>query len=271
VSIRGIRAVPQKRPAGNEATPGDEAVALARLQERLEEAADLANWLGHDFANILTGISGFAELTLSHVLPDSEAHEFVLEIQGAAERGNELVRRLLLFGRRARSQGGTSRLAVVLVQDAERWQALLGSDHTLGLDIPADAPPVGMAPEAIRTLLEPLLQNAKQAMNGPGMITVTARSVELSAADCATLLGRAKPGPFVELSVADTGSGFSPEARQGLLTKPFFSSRPRHHGLGLPIVYGICCTHGGGFRIDDNGPSGTCVRVFLPACRPVGV
>lgn len=260
----------QSEPVVNDASIPVDASLLARLQQRLEDAAEVANWVGHDFANVLTGVLGFAELALSQLPPKSEVHEFIREIQQAAERGNRLISKLLLFARRQRMHGGTTALPDFVAENESRWQGLIGAEHTLSFDMPADLPAVSMAPELLRHLVEPLLINARQALDQPGKITVAARRRELSAAECGQLLGRATPGAFVELAVADTGPGFSPQARQQWLTRPFFSTRPRHHGLGLPMVYGICYTHGGGFRIEGSESHGTWVRIFLPTCRLAG-
>jgi len=263
--------VPYKQPVGKECAPDrlpeEDGAALAGLGHKLEEAAAVVNWLGHDFGNVLTGVLGFAELTLEQVPPGSDAHTFTQEIARAAESGAEFVRKLLRFSRRTRTQSGATVLSTLLAQEAAHWQQLLGAEHALRLEVPADTPPVDLDVETLRSLLEPLLVNARQALAGPGNVTVTVRSATLQAEECSLLLGRASPGTFVEVDVADTGSGFQREARQRWLAEPFFSTRPRHHGLGLPIVYGILRTYGGGFCIQDVLPTGTRVRVFLPVAH----
>src|SRR5262249_21668086 len=83
---------------------------------------------------------------------------------------------------------------------------------------------------------------------GPGVVTLSARLVELGEADCQELLGGAGPGPHLEVTVADTGGGLSPEARRRLFHEVFFSTKPRHRGLGLAQVYGLLQGCRGGLR-----------------------
>jgi CheY-like chemotaxis protein len=89
----------------------------------------------------------------------------------------------------------------------------------------------------------------------------------LTANDCADLLGSAAPGLHIELTVADTGTGFTPDARKRIL-EPFFSSKPRHRGLGLPAVYSILASYHGGLRFEHGQQGGTAVQVYLPALAP---
>jgi signal transduction histidine kinase len=236
-----------------------------RLQQRLEEAATVAGWLAHDFGNVLTGVLGFAELALDQAPPGSELHDFLREIRQTADRGAEFIRKLLCFSRRQRSRAEVARLADVADQVAGRVRVDWGDAITLRVAVPADLPSVVLAADALGEVLHQLLDNARRALPVAGEVRVSARRVELDDAACAELLGHAQPGSFVEVEVADTGHGLSQEMRQRLLSEPFFSTRPRHRGLGLPVVYGILHSHGGGFRLETPGTGGTTARVFLPA------
>ena len=96
-----------------------------------------------------------------------------------------------------------------------------------------------------------------------------ARQVELTRGDCLELFGKPAPGICLELSVVDTGSGFSAEAKQRVFAEPFFSSKPRHRGLGLAWVYGIVTNHGGSVTVSSELGKGTSFRVYLPAQKKV--
>jgi C4-dicarboxylate-specific signal transduction histidine kinase len=95
---------------------------------------------------------------------------------------------------------------------------------------------------------------------------VTARSVELSPTESREYLGNVKAGPHVELTVQDMGAGIKPEVRARLFVEPFYTTKVRHRGLGLAIVYRVLYAHGGGIRIDAPvaPETGTVVRVVFP-------
>jgi signal transduction histidine kinase len=120
----------------------------------------------------------------------------------------------------------------------------------------------------LRQVLGQVLDNAGEAVRGPGTVTVAARTTVLTAADCLDLFGNARPGPHVEVTVTDTGVGLSPEARRRLLRDVFFSTKPQQRGLGLAIVYGLLHTLQGGFRLDGTPAGGTAVRLLLPVSPP---
>jgi CheY-like chemotaxis protein len=110
-----------------------------------------------------------------------------------------------------------------------------------------------------------LLDNAREAISGPGVVALSARATELSAEDCLDLIGRPSPGHFVEISVTDTGRGLSADVRQRLFRDVFFSTKPCHRGLGLAVVYGLLQTFGGGLRFGPDPAQGTAVHLFVPA------
>src|SRR5205823_12243798 len=84
---------------------------------------------------------------------------------------------------------------------------------------------------------------------------------------CLEIFGNPSPGIYIALSVADTGAGFSAEAKQRIFAEPLFSTKPRRRGLGLAAVYGTLHAHGGGIRLEHGEPSGTLVHVYLPVVR----
>jgi CheY-like chemotaxis protein/anti-sigma regulatory factor (Ser/Thr protein kinase) len=113
----------------------------------------------------------------------------------------------------------------------------------------ADAPPVMGDVVALREVTTNLLLNAVDAMPSGGAIAVTTRLA----------------GPWVEMSVRDTGVGMSPETRQRAM-EPFFTTKDvRRTGLGLSVAYGIVTSHRGVISIDSQEGKGTTVTVQLPA------
>jgi signal transduction histidine kinase/ActR/RegA family two-component response regulator len=242
------------------------ALEKARLQEHIERAARLTGKLAHDFGNVLTGILGFAELSLSQLPPETLPHRYVKEAWQSAQQGALWVQKLQTFSRRRASAPAVpTRLVPVIGPEEARLRAAWGPDVALHVALPEGLPPVAVEAEALRQALTQLLDNAREAITGQGVVTVSARLTELSAADCRELLGAAVPGPHVEITVTDTGAGLSAETRQRLFHELFFSTKVRRRGLGLALVYGILQTHRGAISFGPGPAQGTAVRLFLPA------
>ena len=113
-------------------------------------------------------------------------------------------------------------------------------------------------------ILGHLLDNAVEASPKDGVVRVTARLVELAPADLPGFLGRPSAGPHVEVRVADQGPGLTDEARRKMFVEPFFTTKFRHRGLSLAVVYRMLYAHRGGVQADARSGQGTTVRVVFP-------
>jgi len=236
----------------------------AALQRRMEHLALVTGRLAHDFGNLLTGILGFAELSLSQMPADSPSRRYMSEVLQVAQHGADWVRKLQTFSRRRRAKGTASLLNKIVAEEAERCREAWGSAITF-LVAPADAvPSVAVDDDALREMLRQLLDNAREAIEDRGVVAVSARTVDLGESDCVELVGNANPGRHVEVTITDTGSGLSPETRRRLFADVFFSTKNRQRGLGLAVVYAYLSSHHGGLRFGPHPEEGTAVRVYLP-------
>jgi signal transduction histidine kinase/ActR/RegA family two-component response regulator len=244
----------------------------AMLQRRLEEDAVLTRRLAHDYGNVLTSILGFAELSLSQLPGESSLKRYLSEIHRGAQQGALLTSRLRLFARRPSASAQSTPLAPVVAGQRSRLAAR-GPEVALHFDVPGDLPPVALTLDALQDVLAPLLDNAWEAteqspQKHPRRVTLTARTVSLSAEDCLDLWGGVSPGSHVQVDITDTGSGLTAEAEARLFREPFFTNKVRHRGLGLSIVYGVLRSHRGGLRLTRGPTDGVTACVFLPT--PVG-
>ncbi len=258
-------AAPALARRADEETAGGLRRYRAARQRRLEDAALVARRLAHDFGNVLTGVMGFSELTLAQLPANSPLHGYVTEAYRGAQQGARLTQRLRLFSRRSPTHPVPTALPLVVPAEEARLRPELGPDVLLRFDVPDDLPPVAIDAELLRQVLAELLDNAREAVGARGRIELTARAAELSEADCFDLFGAPAPGPHVEVRVADDAAGLSDDARRRLFAEPFYSTKPRHRGLGLAVVYGIVHAHRGGVRVSAASPQGTVAQVFLPA------
>jgi signal transduction histidine kinase/CheY-like chemotaxis protein len=236
----------------------------AALQGRMENVAQVTGRLAHDFGNILTGILGFAELSLSQAPLDSPQRRYLSEVVQSAQHGAAWVRKLQTFSRRSRAKGPPSQLGATLAEETDRCRQAWGSTIAL-LVAPADTlPPVAVDAEAVREMLRQLLENAREAITDRGVVTLSARAANLTEHDALELIGNARPGRHVEITITDTGSGLSSETRRRLFGDVFFSTKNRQRGLGLAMVYTYLAANQGGLRFGPDPEQGTAVRVYLP-------
>ena len=241
----------------------DEALHEAR---RMESLGLLAGGVAHDFNNLLTVILGNAAL-----LEDSPAllrtpDGPLDEIRKAAERASTLVSQLLASSRR---QARTPRVLDLnaVVSDAERLLERLIGEHIAVVVSLAPSPLAVFADAAqLEQVIVNLATNARDAMSaaGGGTLTITTRAEEVPAGGAPPAPGLA-PGPWVVLSVRDTGVGMDAETRR-LAFHPFFTTKEVGHGtgLGLATVSGIVEQSGGHVLVESEPGKGSCFWIFLP-------
>ncbi|MGH2857654.1 MAG: PAS domain S-box protein [Solirubrobacteraceae bacterium] len=230
--------------------------------QKMEAVGQLAGGIAHDFNNLLTIVSGYARRLVSRPDLDS-AHEDLEQILIAADRAAQLTRQLLAFARRG--SGGAMALDVSgLVHELEPMlRRLLAADIVFDFRLGEGLPPVMMDRTGLEQILMNLMLNASDAMPSGGTLRVRSDSRAVSASD-ASARGVAA-GPFVELTVADTGIGMSPEVA-GRVFEPFFSTKgERGTGMGLAAVYGTVNQAGGWIEVESRLGAGTTFSVLLPA------
>jgi signal transduction histidine kinase len=260
-----------------EESPAPWVVQLERgsRRQRMEAAAHIVRRLAHDFGNFLTGILGFSQLSLAHQAASSAPlRDYLTEIHRSAQTGAHYIDQLRLFARRqARrshaEQGNEERgnLAHVLAEVRSEWR----DDVQLTLHLPVDLPAVAVDSEALRQVLAVILDNAREAIAGAGVIDISARMVQVNAWQACKLFGYVRPGPHLEIRIADNGSGLTPEAQRQLFAEPFFSTKPRKRGFGLAMAYGILSAYRGGLELLSRPEGGTIARLIVPVAPRANV
>jgi signal transduction histidine kinase/CheY-like chemotaxis protein len=245
---------------------------LADRQQRLETTASVTRRLAHDFGNVLTGILGFTELAMGQQVPaNTQLHSHLNEVYRAAQNGAHFTQQLRLFSRRQSASSRPSQLAPLLADQEARLFAAQPTGLNFRMTVPADLPLVGLDTEHLHQILTALLDNAREALMGPGSISISARQVEVEDVECLDLFGAVRPGPHIEIIIADTGIGLSPDVQHRLFADPFFTSKPRRRGFGLAVAYGILHAHKGGIRLYPGEERGVVVRVLLPVAPTIAV
>lgn len=235
----------------------------ARIAQRLEDAAKVAGRVAHDLDNVFQGVTGFLALAADELVPGSPAHDNVREADTAARAGMRFCGQLHQL-----SRGGQARPLPTLVPAAiAREVARLAKDHAgvkVEVDAPPDLPTVAVEATGLQMILGHLLDNAAEASPKDGKVTVVARLVELAPAELPGFLGRPAAGPHVEVRIGDQGPGPTDEARRRMFVEPFFTTKFRHRGLSLAVVYRMLFAHRGGVQADARPGQGTILRVVFP-------
>ncbi|MBI5545622.1 MAG: PocR ligand-binding domain-containing protein [Deltaproteobacteria bacterium] len=239
---------------------------LAQLlqSQKMEAIGRLAGGVAHDFNNILTGMSGYTDLALIAALPGDPVREELQEIRHGIDRAAELTRQLLAFSRRQTAQPAVLSLNDVVTRSHKLLARIIGEDVELRCVTSADLWPARVDPGQVEQVLINLAVNARDAMQGGGLLDISTRNVEI---DDATALRRAeaRPGKFVELAVSDTGHGMDEQTLSHLF-EPFFTTKPvgQGTGLGLATAYGIAQQNGGFITVESVLGRGSTFRFHLP-------
>ncbi|HEY5226986.1 MAG TPA: ATP-binding protein, partial [Opitutaceae bacterium] len=232
--------------------------------QRLEAIGSLASGIAHDMNNILAPILMSAPL-LRLGLSSEETEQTLDTIETSAQRGSDLVKQLLTFGRGVE---GARRVvkAELLVRELTSiaQQTFPKSIEVRGESQKGLWPVIGDATQLHQVILN-LSVNARDAMPLGGILTITAENIEVDEAAAAAAVG-AKAGPHLLLRVSDTGTGI----RAGIVDKifdPFFTTKEtgKGTGLGLSMVIGIVKSHGGFITLRSEEGKGTTFDVFIPA------
>jgi PAS domain S-box-containing protein len=232
--------------------------------QRLENIGMLASGIAHDLNNVLAPIMMGVPM-LRESLADDASLNILETLERSAKRGADLVSQILSFARGA--EGETRQIQLKhLIVDIERLvrETFPKSIH-FKKDMPADLWVLqGNATQLHQVLLN-LCVNARDAMPAGGTLSVVAQNQRLTREE---LRGRpdSKPGPYVVITVADTGTGIAPEVLDRIF-EPFFTTKEpgKGTGLGLATVQGIVKNHHGFIEVQSEIGKGTQFRIHLPA------
>jgi two-component system, cell cycle sensor histidine kinase and response regulator CckA len=244
-----------------------------RQSQKMEAIGQLAGGVAHDFNNILTVIHGHASLLLqSHGLSGVSARS-AQQIVEAAERAASLTRQLLTFSRRQLIQPRQMNINELVKNMTQMLGRILGEDITLEVNYFSRRLLVEADPSMIEQVLLNLAVNARDAMPQGGRLRVELSLAEVRPAETSTR-PEAKPGPFVCLTVSDSGCGIAPENLRHIF-EPFFTTKEvgKGTGLGLATVYGVVKQHGGWLEVESQVNQGSTFKVFLPSIEdaPAGI
>jgi PAS domain S-box-containing protein len=234
-----------------------------RQSQKMEAIGRLAGGIAHDFNNLLTAILGYTDFLLQDVPGPSKGD--VEGIHRAGRSAAALTRQLLAFSRRQVLLPVVLDLNATIAGTEKLLRRLIGEDVELALTLEPSLPPVTADPGQIEQVVLNLAVNARDAMPDGGRLTI-ATSAGAIGADTMRDGMPVKAGPYVVITVTDTGCGMSDEVRSRIF-EPFFTTKGvgRGTGLGLATVYGIVQQSNGYIDVLSAPGRGTTFRIGLPA------
>ena len=238
---------------------------------RLDAMGQLTGGVAHDFNNILGAIMGHADFLLDLFAEGTEAHAIATDIVNCTANGAALTQRLLAFARRQPLQPTVIDLNEYLPVYISLLRRTLGEAVVIEFTMTSGLWLIHADPSQVVDVLLNLGINARDAMPGGGKLVIQATNATLDAAYCERNHDVA-PGEYVTLSVADTGTGMTPDVLAHA-REPFFTTKPigKGSGLGLSMIYGFAKQSGGHLHIDSTPGKGTTVSLYLPRTEGVAV
>jgi PAS domain S-box-containing protein len=239
-----------------------------RQVQKMEALGTLAGGIAHDFNNILMPIVINTELAILDTPENSPISNYLKLVQEAANRGKDLIKQIITFSRQKEQVKAPIEIGPVI----EEVLKFLGASIPKNVEIREHIKvPTGMVvadPTQIHQVLMNICSNSSYAMREKGgILDVSLTPVEVDAEMVSRHLDL-KPGPYLRLTVTDTGEGMDKEIMERIFD-PFFTTKKPGEGtgMGLAVVHGIVKNHGGAITVYSEVGKGSTFNVFLPVIK----
>jgi len=239
-----------------------------RQAQRMEAVGQLAGGLAHDFNNLMTVVTGFAEIVLESLPPGNPQRPLVQEIKKAGDRTARLTQQLLAFSRKQMLQFQVLDLNALVRDMQQTLQQTVGLGVSVALHLDSQLGHVKLDPGQFRQAILNLAAHARDAMPNGGDLTVATRNIELGEGN-ASPHPEVEPGSYALLTISDTGVGMD-AATSARIFEPFFTTDREvagNRGLGLATAYGIVKQSGGHLEVESKVGAGETFKVYLPRCN----
>jgi len=237
--------------------------------QKMEIVGRLTGGIAHDFNNLITIIQANLDFLRQRLGEgaDAEIAELIADARSAAQDGAALIRRLLAFARRQPLEPQRMDLDAFVDHTCRFLRRLTGEGIELVVRRSGEPLPVRVDRQMLENALLNLTINARDAMPGGGTLTIRTGRARVREGDASH--PGLSPGNYAVVSVADTGTGMSPELVQRAV-EPFYSTKPmgKGGGLGLSTALGFAQQSGGDLKISSTPGRGTTVTLFLPEAPP---
>jgi PAS domain S-box-containing protein len=232
-----------------------------RQSQKMEAMGQLTGGVAHDFNNLLTPIVGALDMLQRKGVGGEREQRLIAGAAQSADRAKTLVQRLLAFARRQPLQPVAVDLGKLVAGMGDLVASTTGPQINVVVDVTRDLPPAKADPNQLEMAVLNLAVNARDAMPAGGTLRISVEEATVGRQHRSKL----KPGRYLRLSVADTGTGMD-QATLTRAVEPFFSTKGvgKGTGLGLSMVHGLATQLGGALTIHSAPGMGTNVEFWLP-------
>jgi len=236
-----------------------------RQSQKMQAIGELAGGVAHDFNNLLMVVKGHSEMLLDRLSESSPLRHGIEQMQSASERAAGLTRQLLAFSRKQVLQPRVLDLNEVVAGMIQMVSRVIGEDIELEFLPCLNLGRVKADPSQMEQVVLNLVVNARDAMPEGGQLTIETSNIEIDRSYAASHPGGMEPGPYVMLTVSDTGCGMDSKT-QARIFEPFFTTKGQGKGtgLGLATVYGVVKQSGGFIWVYSEVGRGTTFKIHLP-------
>lgn len=237
--------------------------------QRLESIGTLAGGIAHDLNNVLSPILLCAQILHKH-FSDGEMKKMVEMIAVSARRGSDLVKQVLSFARGIEGQRVSLSMAPLIGEVQKIIQETFPKSIVPKIEISDPLSHVLGDSTQLHQVLMNIIVNARDAMPKGGILHIVCENIVLDEL-YARLHIDARPGPYVVITISDTGQGMPPAVKERIF-EPFYTTKDasKGTGLGLSTVLGIVRSHGGLIHVYSEEGKGSTFKIYLPAIGSSG-
>ena len=230
---------------------------------KMEAIGTLAGGIAHEFNNALMGVMGNIELLKMELPEDERRTKYFEAMNESGHRMSHLTDQLLAYSEGGKYNVKNVKLDDFVIETLQILQHDLSPEVRVETHFPKDISYIKADHAQIQMVLSAILANSDEAIEGKGIIKITAENKDVDD-DFTKQHPGLKPDSYVCLTIEDDGEGMDEETKNGIF-EPFFTTKFQGRGMGMAAVYGIIKSHDGAITVDSEPGKGTVVRIYLPA------
>ncbi len=236
-----------------------------RQSQKMEAIGALAGGIAHDFNNILSSILGYTELAILKESEDIEINDYLMQIRKSSNRAADLINQILTFNRDMEPEKKPVKLASIIKEVLKLRKVSLSPAITIHCNIDENVGHVMANATQMLQVITNLCVNAEQAMREAGGILIVSLNFVNVNTELAENHSNLKEGPYIKLTVSDTGHGMDESTKEKIFQRFFTTGKSiEGTGMGLAITYEIILKYGGEIAVYSELKKGTSFDVYIP-------